>query len=436
MVKRRGLGRAAPKDTSAPRRLGERAAPRPEEPASGRANTDRRTKHNKTALQERAQLERRREERRNAERPPTPLEKRLGEFRWMTAFARECEAAGGQLWIHGGVMRDPQQASDLDLMVPGLDEGGVMRALRRAGITGRRATHHPVIRTFRGPMPVEISAEPDLLTPADIELNVHTRDFTVNAAAQRYRGQYQLQAALRAEECLEHPQHDEDMRRRVLRPCLRGEAAVVAHPLLLARAARLCGQLGFSPSAGLTSLAHLHAASVTVTPLRRRAEELMRGLSAPHWTCALPILGPELMGALVVIAQFTPLSALRDHAGPHLLDPAGGLKTLADWARAEGLTPAQVSAWSARGAWTVDAQLAVLTAMQPTEKELSGWMNHLMDDDARDHPTWKAQHAGTGLKLAGALGGSLARRDLNAIKEAQDEAQEQYPQAERLTALR
>lgn len=178
-------------------------------------------------------------------------------------------------YIVGGAVRDlltGRTPADLDLLVTGVDEAGLLAALPGAIPVGRNTKayiyHGMEFALPRGP---EGSTTP-------VEDDVALRDFTVNALALGEDG-----------ELIGHPQSLADLRARILRPCT--DHALADDPLRVFRAARFIASWPeFSPAPELADQLRTAVPSLAGVAAERVAKELRRLLVAPHATRGLELL--------------------------------------------------------------------------------------------------------------------------------------------------
>jgi tRNA nucleotidyltransferase (CCA-adding enzyme) len=238
-----------------------------------------------------------------------------------TAFGR-LQAAGGQVYVVGGAVRDAlmgKSPKDIDMMVAGLDESQIVAALRDAGainLTGkdfgvyrfkaRGASDEVEIalpRTERstgtGHKDFEVTADPNL----DPTVDLSRRDFTINAMAWHPE----------SGEFLDPHKGQQDLQDKRL--ALVSDSAFEDDPLRIVRALVATARFGFTPDPKLIESMNEHAAQIRHLPGERVQMELDKLLSAPDPAQAMELA--EQTGVLDYMAPELTSTVGFDQQNPH-----------------------------------------------------------------------------------------------------------------------
>lgn len=187
------------------------------------------------------------------------------------------EAAGGELYLVGGALRDRALGRwpvDYDLCVVGLEFAQLAPLLREAGLRSKAGRSHPVLRVTAGATQGAL-LEWTVLSQAEWQGPLGQRsDFTVNTLALRLlpRGHGRLFST---------PQARADLQAACLR--VLDDRTELMRAL---RSVRLCATLGFEPSAETRAMwrdpeleSLMLTSDVTAT---QRGQELTRALQGPY----------------------------------------------------------------------------------------------------------------------------------------------------------
>src|SRR3954464_3856483 len=209
---------------------------------------------------------------------------------------------GLDAYLVGGAVRDELlglESKDADFVVPGVDYGGLRRALEPHGkvedfeAAGRRvgARLYPRDRRVRAAAPAGIEFAPpraerstgpgrhDFVIVADPDLSIEDdmarRDFTVNAIARR----------LDTGELVDPFGGQTDLAERILRTV--GPRSFAEDPLRIVRGLRLVSQLGLTPDESTLQQMRDEAGNVRLVSGERLGDELARLLLGAHPARAL-----------------------------------------------------------------------------------------------------------------------------------------------------
>ncbi|MGH7721403.1 MAG: CCA tRNA nucleotidyltransferase [Candidatus Dormibacteria bacterium] len=247
----------------------------------------------------------------------------LGEPQLVEAIAEAVSAAGVEVYLVGGFVRDRllgREGKDIDLLAVG-DDGTVILAelarrfhwsppqrFERFG-TGQVRGSGFVVEVVRARAEsYDPGSRRPEVRPGTLEDDVWRRDFTVNALCQTLAG-HVVDVTGRGLD---------DLRHGVLRTPLDPERTFSEDPLRMFRAARFAAQLGFHPAPGLTEAMSRMAQRSEILSAERVAEELRRLLVAEH-----PRAGLELLRDGGLLAAWLPeLEAMVgvEQGGFHIYD--------------------------------------------------------------------------------------------------------------------
>lgn len=203
------------------------------------------------------------------------------------ALGKRAAAAGGELYIVGGWVRDRllgKDSLDIDLATNlRADEvkkaasglGSIYDLGERFGTVGVRAGEYNLeITTFRREEYTPGSRHPKVTPVEGIAEDLERRDFTINTLA--------LPVAPGTGRLIDIFNGVEDIRRGIVRTPLPPDRTMAEDPLRMMRAVRFAAQLGYDIDPGLLTVLEEKAGLLETVSWERRREELERILVSPN----------------------------------------------------------------------------------------------------------------------------------------------------------
>ncbi len=190
----------------------------------------------------------------------------------LTAAARYFDAHNVPAWATGGFLRDSlleREPRDIDVTIAGdpLDLGPALaRELDAHFVVLDRDRRHTRL-VLRGDTAIHLDLTP--LRAADIEADLHLRDYTIDALATTL-----AEAATGDITLIDPTGGKSDLDAGLVRVI--AEQRLLDDPLRLLRGPRIAAQLNFEIEEATVDLIHQHAALIATPALERQREELMR----------------------------------------------------------------------------------------------------------------------------------------------------------------